>query len=457
MTKHSEKAGGLAKLRDQAERRLKKIMMSNLEPQLNEFDALKQVHELQVSHIELELQNSELIELQLTQQKLGVLLEHYTNLYEFAPMGYFTVCCKGILREVNLNGAKLLGVARSNLVGQPLRNFVASKYRLAFDDFLVEIFSRPGKESSELEFVSADKKSFFAQIEANPDDSRQNCLMVMRDISSRKILEEALRNAHEDLGDEVRKQAVDLVRANDQLKSQVAEQKLTEQVLEQTKDMLRDLGVYQARVKEDERKRIAREIHDELGGLLTAIKAHLSVALVRLKRAGLPEDPELVAASTLADSAVETVRRVVTDLRPSVLDQLGVWAALEWYVDQFKGHGTPRCEFRIDAAAAATIVDSERSTALYRIVQEALTNVIRHSDASHVSIQVARQHDSITVTVQDNGKGISIGNRFERKAFGIVGMRERAIAFGGELAISGEPGRGTLVTLRMPLVVTRGK
>jgi two-component system sensor histidine kinase UhpB len=279
----------------------------------------------------------------------------------------------------------------------------------------------------------------------------------MRDITSHKILEEALHDAHEELGDEIQKQAIELVRANDQLKSQVAAQKLTEQALEQTKDMLRELGVYQARVKEDERKRIALEIHDELGGLLTAIKAHLSVSLVRMKRAGLPKDPELAAACALADSAVETVRRVVTDLRPSVLDQLGVWAALEWYADQFKGQGTLLCEFRIDAAAAATEIDAERSTALYRIVQEAITNVIRHSDASRALIQVTRNNDSIKLEIQDNGKGITTNSRFDRKSFGIVGMRERALNFGGELTIAGEAGKGTLVTLCLPLEVAHEK
>lgn len=235
------------------------------------------------------------------------------------------------------------------------------------------------------------------------------------------------------------------------LESAAAAQRLTEHALEHTKDMLRELAAYQERAKEEERKRIAREIHDELGGLLTCIKAHMSVVLVRMVRAGLPEDPELLAASALADSAVETVRRVVADLRPSVLDHLGVWAALEWYADQFKEQGRLRCEFTIDAAAAATQVDSERSTALYRIVQEAITNVVRHSEASRVSIRVTRRGDSVTVEVQDNGSGIAAERLLDRGSFGLVGMRERAFNFGGQLTITGEAGAGTLVVLSMPL------
>ena len=232
---------------------------------------------------------------------------------------------------------------------------------------------------------------------------------------------------------------------------ETARQRRAGRGLEHTKDMLRELAAYQERAKEEERKRIAREIHDELGGLLTCIKAHMSVVLARMVRAGLPEDPELVAASALADSAVETVRRVVTDLRPSVLDHLGVWAALECYAGQFNEQGGLHCEFTIDAAAIATRLDSERSTALYRIVQEAITNVVRHSGATRVLIRVARRGDLVRVEVQDNGSGIAAERLLDRGSFGIVGMRERAFSFGGELAITGAAGKGTLVALEIPL------
>jgi PAS domain S-box-containing protein len=457
MTEFSKNAERQKKLREHAEQRLRKVFSAQQEPQQIEFHALKQLHELQVSQIELEVQHTELLELQLAREELSGLLKHYTKLYELAPMGYFTVSRDGILREVNLNGADLFGIARADLAGKLLRNFVSAKYRSAFNDFFSKIFSGQGRESFELEFVNTDQQPFFAQLEASVEDSGQNCFIVMRDISSRKIFEKALRDSHEELKDEVRKQTVQLVRANEQLKSQVAEQKLTEQVLKHTKDMLRELGVYQERVKEDERKRIAREIHDELGSLLTGIKAHISVAQVHAMRAGLPEDPELAAASALTDCAVETVRRVVADLRPSVLDQLGIWAALEWHADQFKGQDGLNCEFKIDAEAAATGVDPERSTALYRIVQEAITNVVRHSHATHVLVHVMRHDDTLQVEIQDDGKGLSIGSQLDRNSFGIIGMRERALNLGGELSITSEAGKGTLVALCMPLKITYEK
>src|SRR3990167_7217971 len=191
MTKRHEKGEGSGKLRERAEQRLNEILNARQEAPLTEFDALKQLHELQVSQIELELQNSELVELQLAREELGVMLERYTKLYEFAPMGYFTVCREGLLREANLNGAKLLGAPRSNLVNRRFRDFVAAKCRPALNDFLAKVFASRANESCELEFVNADNQPFIAQIEASVDDSGQRCFVVVRDIGARKIIEEA--------------------------------------------------------------------------------------------------------------------------------------------------------------------------------------------------------------------------------------------------------------------------
>ncbi|WP_233809856.1 response regulator [Paraburkholderia sp. HP33-1] len=231
----------------------------------------------------------------------------------------------------------------------------------------------------------------------------------------------------------------------------ITQNKLAEEVLRQSSEAVRSLAAHQETIKEYERKRIAQEIHDELGSLLTGIKAHVSVSMERAARAGQSPDALLADAARLADDAIAAVRRVITDLRPSVLDQLGVWEALAWYANQIEMRGDLVCECVIDAAAEAVDLDPDRNTMLFRIVQETLTNVLRHADASHVSICASCDAGSLIVEVRDDGKGIELESNPKRQSWGIIGMRERALHFGGELSITGQPGIGTTVVLRLPL------
>ncbi|CAN7791949.1 PAS domain-containing protein [Caballeronia sp. LjRoot34] len=236
----------------------------------------------------------------------------------------------------------------------------------------------------------------------------------------------------------------------------ITQNKLAEDALRQSREALRSLAAHQEMIKENERKRIAQEIHDELGSLLTGIKAYVSVSGERSVQAGMPQDPLLTDAARLCDEAIEAVRRVITDLRPSVLDQLGVWEALEWYANQIEMRSELMCECAIDASAVSAEIDPERSTMLFRIVQETLTNVLRHAEASHVSIRAAQRDGEIIIDIRDDGKGIETERLPGRQSWGILGMHERARHFGGELTITGEAGIGTAVTLRLPVGNSNG-
>jgi PAS domain S-box-containing protein len=230
----------------------------------------------------------------------------------------------------------------------------------------------------------------------------------------------------------------------------ITKRKCAEQALRESREALRGLAAHQQRIKEEERKNIAREVHDELGGLLSCIKAYVSVAIDNAVENGAQPDRLLVDAADLADTAIETVRRVIAELRPSVLDDLGIWAALEWYANQINSRTDIRCICTIDAGALELDIDPERSTMLFRVVQEALTNVVRHAEADRVEIRVARQGGAIAVEVQDDGKGIAPDRLINKESFGVLGMHERAAYFGAELKITGAPGQGTLVALTLP-------
>ncbi|MEB0011830.1 sensor histidine kinase [Glaciimonas sp. Gout2] len=230
-----------------------------------------------------------------------------------------------------------------------------------------------------------------------------------------------------------------------------ADQTRAEVELQQSYTQLRQLSDHQEKVKEDERKRIAREIHDELGSLLTSIKANVSVSNERSMLAGNASDPLLNEAAAQADTAIETMRRVIADLRPSVLDHLGVWAALEWHADQIQASSGLECRCHINQSAADVELDPERSTMLFRIVQESLTNVVRHAAASKVTIDVRCEENVIIAEVRDDGKGIKPQQLLGGEAWGILGMHERTRQFGGELNIAGSSLNGTAVILHLPL------
>ena len=231
----------------------------------------------------------------------------------------------------------------------------------------------------------------------------------------------------------------------------ITRNKLAEQALEGSQDELRKLSAHQETIKERERTRIAQEIHDELGGLLTGINAYISVAIERSEAAGGLPDPLLVEACKLVKNAMETVRKVITDLRPSVLDHLGIWAALEWYLDQVGQRSGLQCAFGIDPAVLALELGPEHSTMLFRIAQEALTNVERHAGATMLSMNLARDEQRLMMRIDDNGKGLDSTRLKGQESWGIRGMSERARHFHGEVHITGSAATGTSLLLTLPL------
>lgn len=232
--------------------------------------------------------------------------------------------------------------------------------------------------------------------------------------------------------------------------------KLAEQELIETRDELRRLAAHQERIREAERQRIAREIHDELGGLLTGIKAYISVIDARCMLAGRPADPLLGETAALAQEAIDTVRRVITDLRPSVLDQLGIWAALDWYAAQVAQRSGLECRCEIPSSVTSLALDPDRSIMLFRIVQEAMTNIQRHAAANQVRLQVRYTNGKLTVSIEDDGCGIAetVGAS-SNVSWGIRGMQERSRSLGGELSVLPRTGGGTVVMFQMPVEAGR--
>lgn len=228
----------------------------------------------------------------------------------------------------------------------------------------------------------------------------------------------------------------------------ITQQKLAAQELSASQEQLRELSAHLETVREEEKAKIAREIHDELGGLLTALKIDLAMVASEsgVEMAHCRE--RLSGMLAAVDSALQVKNRIITELRPTVLDHLGLPAAIEWQVDEFRRRTGLEC--RLFLKDEGVHLDEKRDIALFRVLQEALTNIARHARATMVEVAFGRDGGHIRLRVTDNGVGISQRTASPRVSHGIRGMIERVRHIGGSLEVDGEPGRGTTVRVSVP-------
>lgn len=225
-----------------------------------------------------------------------------------------------------------------------------------------------------------------------------------------------------------------------------------EQDLAGAHDRMRALAARLAQVAEQEKMSLSREIHDVLGQELTGLKLDLSWLRRRVGQVpDPPRGPLLERLGTMAaqiDGCVQTVRRIATELRPSVLDDLGLDEAIEWQAHEFQARAGIRVVLSLPDSELQ--LDRGRATALFRIFQELITNVARHSGASEISVQLGPERGGVVLEVSDNGRGITPAEQSTPTALGLLGMRERAAQFAGSLEIEGREGQGTRVVVRIP-------
>ena len=216
---------------------------------------------------------------------------------------------------------------------------------------------------------------------------------------------------------------------------------------------LRALSAHLQTVREDERTGIARELHDELGQSLTALKMDLvamkSTLASELEEARRAAAEKVAKTVELVDGMVATVRRISSELRPGMLDDLGLFPAIEWLAQDFSQR--TGISVRIASEIGSVDLDRTQSTAIFRILQETLTNVARHSNATEVSGLVRESGGAFELEIRDNGKGFPLSILHEASSLGLIGMRERAGSVGGSIEFASKPGDGTTVRLRVPL------
>ncbi|HEX7588919.1 MAG TPA: PAS domain S-box protein, partial [Anaerolineae bacterium] len=315
---------------------------------------------------------------------------------------------------------------------------------IGLKSYVIAPLTARGRTLGAITFVSAESGRHYgpAELAVAEELARRAALSV----DNARLYRDAQR-LNQELEARVVSRTIELQETNEKLKDEMI-------VRNQANQQLRQLSEHLQSAREEERIRIAREIHDELGQVLTAIKIDVSLLGEKLadKGAKLQREnivEEINSTLKLIDETIEKMRHIIRELRPEILDHLGLSAAIEWQVQEFQGRTGIKCQYT--STVDDSHLDLNRATAVFRILQEALTNVARHAHATRVEISLKDQAGSLVLEIRDNGKGISESELVNQKSFGILGMRERALAFDGEVQVNGAPRSGTHVKARIPV------
>jgi PAS domain S-box-containing protein len=455
MEKKANASCDAAELRRRAEARLEGHEKDTPPPPAD-ADAQRLLHELEVHQVELEMQNAELRE---ARDQMETMLEKYTDLYDFAPVGYFSLDEQGRILEVNLTGAALLHVDRSRLVNFRLQHFLAPASRSVFLAFLEKVFAGPGKQICETSLPNKDGTvswiDFQAMPAASPRSERKWCRVAVSDITALKRAEETQRlllvqaAANEELKREIvrRKRVEESLRKSERYAGQLLTQALGLQ------EQLQHLSHQVLQAQEEERKRISRELHDDIAQVLTAISFHLAVLRKEAASSGRDLKKKIVHTQHLVERSVNIVHEFAGQLRPPALDDLGLIPALHSHVKDFARRTGLAVHFTSFTRSQTELLDGDKRTVLYRVVQEALVNVAKHAKASLVTVSIRRLRGVICMEVKDDGKSFQVQGALstkKNKGLGLLGMRERVEMVGGRFAVESLPGKGTTVRAEIP-------
>lgn len=444
-----------AELRRRAEVRMREQHRSVPSPRAD-ADTQRLVHELQVHQIELEMQNAEL---QGARDQMEAMLEKLTDLYDFAPVGYFSIDEQGRIMEVNLAGAALLGVDRSRLINRRLPQFLAPTSRPVFLAFLEKVFTGPGKQICEASLLNKNGAPSWVDFQATPAGSlreeRKWCRVAVSDITALKRAEETQRH--------LETQAA----ANRELKQEIVRRTEVEKALKRSERysrrlLAKSLGLQKQlhhlshqilQAQEEERKRISRELHDEIAQVLTAISFHLAVLKKEAAPKGKDIKKKITRTQRLVEESVNIVHQFAGQLRPPALDDLGLIPALHSYVKDFAKRTGLAVHFTSFTRDRTELLDGDKRTVFYRVVQEALSNVAKHAQAGNVTVSIRKLRDVIRMEVQDDGKSFDVPGVLSAErnpGLGLLGMRERVEMVGGRFAVESSPGKGTTIRADIP-------
>ena len=355
-------------------------------------------------------------ELRRSQEQLDVSKARYFDLYDLAPVGYLTLSNKKIIREINLSAATMLGVDRSELVKEPISMILPRDDQNLFYQHLKKCVEECTPQNWEMRLLRNDSSLFWAHLQVSLAKNGEYWI-VLQDITERKrAAEERIKSAEH---------------------------------LSALNRQLRALNEHLHTVVEQERLAISRDIHDDLGQNLTIMKLDLNWLRKNIPDESSESHKRLNEMHECVEQFKTKVQRIAANLRPPLLDNMGLAVAIEWQVAEFRKHSGLTCFMLLNEDIE--ILDMKTSTTVIRIIQEGLTNIARHAGATEANISLCKDAGGLLLEISDNGSGITPQQINSPKAYGLMGMQERARNCYGELKISGSLACGTTLTLLIPL------
>jgi len=407
--------------------------------------------------------------------------------FEKMNEGALIISPNGKVITCNNHFAQLMNTVIEQIAGSDIGYFVSPAWHIKFNNLLNSL-----KDTNKSENITFQPEGQLPPVQLrvslsplSESGESDELGVIAIDVSPYKKIEDELRDARNTLEKRVAERTANLAHANEELvKARIAtlsmmgdtvevmneleitnsklleeigERKKSEVKLEQANEQLHALTSRIVTVREEERTALSREIHDELGSALTGVK----MGLMHIKRS-LPGNErseafanmhEILASMTnIIDGTIRMVRKIITDLRPEILDEVGLAEALQWYGGEFSKRTSISIRFTIFPKKFD--VDKKQTTELFRIFQEILANIAKHSNASKVVVFLKKENELLTLRVKDDGIGIKETDMANKNSFGILGIRERAKLMGGQMNIKGAPGKGTTITVEVPAIET---
>jgi PAS domain S-box-containing protein len=391
--------------------------------------------------------------------------ERFRNIFEESPIGIELYDPRGQLLEVNKACLGMFGISDttqvkrfklfedpnlSEKVKEDLEKGEVIKYQAPFD--FEKVREHRLYETTKSGAIYLDV--LITPLTPEQKEGHSGFLVQVQDITERKEMEEALRRSHAELEERVQQRTAELARVNEDLQAEIAERKQAEKALQKSEQQLRFLSSQLLTAQERERKRIARELHDGLGQSLTAVKFRVENFLQEMDKGGVEAKAQhLKVIIPIIQESIEEARRIQMDLRPSILDDLGILPTIEWFCRQFQiTYSSIRIEKEINIQEDK--VPDLLRTEIYRISQEALNNVAKHSKANLVCLTLGESRGEIELVIKDNGQGFdpkeALSRESTKRGLGLSSMKERTELSGGNFVIESTPGKGTTIRAHWP-------
>ena len=432
-------------LRSRAEKSLRrKAVVPGASPDEN---VEKLIQELRVHQIELEMQNEEL---RNAQAELAESRDRYFDLYDLAPVGYFTLDGKGLILEMNLACSDLLGSDRAALIRQRFSRFVSPGFQDAFYAHWKQALKTGSKQVCELELKRKGGEAFYAQLQSvavqENEDKAGRLRTAVVDISVRKRAETALLDSHDHLEKRIEERTADLLGTNAQLKEEMQERVRMHKALQGSEKDLHLLTSRLLTIQEDERKAIALDLHDTIAQHLVAIRIFMETKLKTMVDSP-PHGISLERIHSMIGESLAELRRILDHLRPAILDDLGLIIAIHRFCEEFQEMNH---ELRLEREITVKEEDipDKYKIVVYRILQEALNNVSKHSQARNLKVFLKKKEGGVELGIEDDGVGFDangIRSKNLGEGIGLSSIKERAYLSGGSVSIQSRKGKGTTV------------